>query len=790
MWRETLIFAGFLGAAGISFGAAGSSNSIPISQFSGLNTEDSPIRLQNGQSPDSQNVITDNGPGIEGRQGFIRFSTEPCAGLWSFPHSNGNRYVVCLSSGLNNLKASTSDGIFDIQISTTSSAQRTSVTSLGDKLFFANKTDGLKYWDTSTVTVASSTLTFSQIVTHKARIFGIGKSGSERTLFGSAFNDGTNFTLVTNPADTDPTQNVISGALDEAISGLYASFQDKLMFFKPHSFGALFGSSRIDFNLRTFSENVGSTYPETVQDCSGRLRWLGPDRTIWEFDGASFYKISEKTKTLLNTIAQGEAASHSVTYTTQADWETGNAPGSNLSTADSPGDVVFAGEERQTIDPDAGVISGRAQYAQSFNSTSGIYNPFATSRQKMYDASASTTITRTWTIRPDSAGAPSTVALATAAVTLSLTDAYQDFTAPTFSPVLTLLPNTTYWVDFASGTRLSTDPDYASVPRSVFQRHSGSAPEGIYTRGETNDFDPPSDFNYNDFYFIVASTQASATFQTSPINVGTGITSWGTFNVTSANDGGGQTFAVYADSNTSITVSNSATWVSSQTVVDGSMITLTTAPYATVTDVFTRTLTTQRPALSQFSFSWNEGSAIRAASGYPNQRYWMSVSISSSANNAVIVYDKLSQWQEYSGINASAIVSYGDDWLFSNNTGVFTAETGYNDNGTSISSYYTTPTFIPAGFGTRSYFDNLHVVTDNSDSTLTTTFKVDEVNTSYSLPNYAMNGDSGTQNVRFPFPASQLNQGKEINFKFSVSGSARWRILGMDFDFQPDKFAE
>ncbi len=36
---------------------------LAINQFSGLNTDDSPLQLAEGQTPDSENVVTDDGPG-------------------------------------------------------------------------------------------------------------------------------------------------------------------------------------------------------------------------------------------------------------------------------------------------------------------------------------------------------------------------------------------------------------------------------------------------------------------------------------------------------------------------------------------------------------------------------------------------------------------------------------------------------------------------------------------------------------------------------------------------------
>jgi hypothetical protein len=260
----------------------------PVTEFGGLNTDENTVTLQGGQTPDSQNVVTDLGS-IQGRKGFIRFSTQPAVDIWQFPLSNGTRYIIKRSGGY--LLADTGSGTFSTVVSTIPSDRKTVASVLGDRFYFANSLDGLKYWNGTSVTVASTTLTFTMLVTHKGRLWGAGIGGEERNLRASKLYDGTSWTAPVNPSDDDATIIQVSGALDENIQALYASFQDKLMFFKKSSFGGVFGSRRSNFIIRSFSETVGVASPETIQDCDGVLRWLGNNRKVWEFDGTNYRNI-------------------------------------------------------------------------------------------------------------------------------------------------------------------------------------------------------------------------------------------------------------------------------------------------------------------------------------------------------------------------------------------------------------------------------------------------------------------------------------------------------------------
>jgi hypothetical protein len=765
--RRGRLFSAFLLLLAAIPAAAGS---LPINRFGGINTDDSPLTLQDGQTPDSQDVVTDNpGGGLEGRKGYVEFSTTPANDIWSFQHSNGTRYLIAAST-VNTLVATTGNGTFSTAVSTVSSSYVTVGAVLGDRFYFSNKGDGLKYWDGTSTTTVSSTLKFDNLVAHKGRLFGSGVPGAERTIYASAFNDGTDWTLVTDPADDDPAQYVVGGANGDILTALYSSFKDGLIWFQGRAFGGITGDDRSDFAVRTYSDEVGTAYKDSIQDCAGLLRFLGPLRTVWEWDGARLTKISEDIDALMGTVAQGDASARSWTLTSQADWQAGTL-GAGLNAIDAPGDLFYEMEINQ--DTDNGTGFSVSEVAQSFIPDSN----FPVTGAKVYTyigASTGTAITITFTIRTDNAGLPGSTVLSTGTTNYTVTTPSLDsvYREVSFSPVVTLTSGTTYWL------YLSPSPSVRFVGNSV----------DVYPAGRSWGSTAPSGTQADDLRFAVFGS--SSVFRSAAFNVGTGISSWGTFSATSLDDGGSHTFEIYGDTDTSLTRTNAATFTSSQTITNGSIPTIATAAYVTIGDIFTRTASTQEPTLYETSLQWNEGSLLRVASGFPNQRYWLAVSVSSTANNRVLVFDKRRQWQRYA-MPIRCMAVYSGNTYFGNASGVFQAESGYTDDGAAISAYYRTPTHSPSGPSLYSVFDELWITADRSDASLVTTFQVDGINTDYTIggaSGFAMNVQSGTQNRKIPFPFSQVQQGKQVNFKWTVSGSSYWRILGAELAFMSDRY--
>jgi hypothetical protein len=911
----------FLVPAFLAVLAAGAgAETVVYQKFGGLNVDDSPLTVE-GKSPDSENVITDVGPSLTGRYGFVSFSTSTCSGgMWEFPHSNGTRYLVCATT--NTLKATTGGGTFNVLISTISSAVPTAVSILGNNLYFANTTDGLKSWDATTVTVASAALKVGILVTHKGCLWASGMATAPRTIFKSAFGNGANWALATDPVVTDPAQFVIGGAVDEPLTTIYASFQDKLMWFKSHSFGGILGSDRNDFTVRTYSDRVGTAYPESVKDCDGALRWLGGSRTVWEFTGSALVKISRGIEAILAGVVQGDANARAYEITSKTDFDAGT--NDLTSNAISPGDVVLStwtatdttaadfgagtmtNTTTSTVSGDlyllatsSGVMNpgfedGSSTYVPTYWTTSSPYRGlrwaagysgiWALQGSSYYTSAIGTncsvdqrtgsqtlvietsaggtyyhtfTVTASWAqktidmsaykgksikitptmqkaveLAPGGCGASSFANLAVTdryylsnggnmtfyakadngpysgytwifyddfnvSVSTVLTGSFlsQTFntglTSPTWSGTGSFTPN-----GQTLTVKTQSSSDGSSWDAAVAWSTS-SAPTSASKRYIRYQVDMATTSAGTGFPYVsnvtLSARQSTGSYVSGSFSLGS-ASGFGVFDAADSANGGALTYTLYTDTDTTKTIVGgvpvAGSYTAKQIVTSGAIPTVSTAAYAFFGSTFAITAGTQNPTLSSLNLAWSEGSTLKTAAAYTNQRYWLGCAINSATNNRVLVYDRNKEWQRYSGINATAMTPYNGNLYFSNTSGVFQGETGYTDNGSAIDAYYQTHTLAPASSHLVSTFNDLMMTTDRSDATLGTTYQVNGVATDYNLMNYTMNTQPGIQDIRFPFPFSQVQQGKNVSFKWAVSGTTFWRILGATFDFTPDRVSQ
>lgn len=874
-----------------------------LQQPKGLNTESSPATLQNGQTPDSENVVTDLGPGLQPRQGFTLCNTSSSTAQWFFPNSNGTRYQIIQSGG--RLLADTGGCTFAITVSTVDATAPTAGAALGDKFFFTNTTDGLKYWDTANVVVASATLKASQLAVYKDRLWASGLVADPRSIRASKFDDGTVWALAVDPVVTDPAVFVIGGAGADPLTTLYASHQDALVWMAGRAFGVVAGNSRADFTVRTYSDNVGTSYPDSVRNCDGLLRWLGPARTVYEWDGTKLENIGRDIQTYLGQIGQGDGNARTFTITSQSDYDSGVFY--QKTSAITSGDLMLStwtATDTSTTDFNGGSFSNTFMVVTDTNTPSSGRVELSTNDTNVLNNSAETSTdgfsqdADHWTggLRTNAIAKDGSFSLQTGGVgdptniILNIENS-SGTVLGSFNYTFSTLPLDTWVQESAnlapyagiyiqlglartgvgdeglsepfvcSGSTMTfwlyrqtpSGPIFSrTVYFDLFQGGRSSIVSGTFTShafntalssaawilggvtsaaGSAMTFQtqsssdgttwqtavawstttlPASDFRQYIRYVVTIATGPGTSVRpyvddvtlaaranygayiSTNISLGS-ISSFGLFGANTDSDGGTVTYAVYSDSNTSMNITNgipTSGFVSSQTITSGSYVTLSTSPYIRMGEVETITVSTNNPTNHLLSVAWAEGNTTKVPSAWFRQRYWLGVGQNSATNNKVLVFDRDRQWQRYSGINASSLVIYNGALFFGNLNGVFQYETGYSDAGSAIAAYYRTGTMSPAGPNLSSFFNDLQVTADSSVETAVTTFRVNDVATDYSLRSYVMNTAAGLQNFRLSFPFSQVQSGRNINFKFAVSGTTFWRILGGSLDFTPDLVPE
>lgn len=297
---------------------------LSINQFGGLNTDHLDIYLTNGQTPDSLNVVTDEGLGLSIRKGWSTFSTETAKQIWEFPLGT-TRYMIAasttgvLKAGIPTKNVSGVETLnLTITISTIPTNRDLATAILGGRFYFADDINGLKYWMGASVVLSSAAMKVDKLASYKGRLAAAFSGIDARSIYLSEYLDGDNWTVPTDPVETDPAILTIPGSIGNYVNGLFSPYQDKLIYFTPNSFGGLYGSRRSNFIFREFSSAVGLKNQFTIQDCDGLLRWLANDTEIYEFDGVNIAKISEDIDDLMSSVDFG--FSHRSTITPVGLW--------------------------------------------------------------------------------------------------------------------------------------------------------------------------------------------------------------------------------------------------------------------------------------------------------------------------------------------------------------------------------------------------------------------------------------------------------------------------------------
>ena len=296
------------------------------------------------------NAYFDKDFSILRRQGYAKYNLTPCTGsqpirgLWPFYATDGSQYIVAYSSS--SMFASKGDGtctpITGLS-NLSATAQMECVQGLG-KLWCANGVDEM-FWTTVTATAA---VTSAPIGPHigffRNRILVAGVPSNLTQLYMSGEIDGTDYTLPTVMFSTSPAIINIAGINDGlAVTCLMGEYQNQYLIGRKYDLYALGGYDNTNFTLRKVSNQIGCQDPKSVQEVNNTLMWLSY-RGIEGYTGTQINRVSYPIDPTIGAIITAAGNTQSQTFTTQADFNTGNlvasGPGAPMSTTISPGNVV------------------------------------------------------------------------------------------------------------------------------------------------------------------------------------------------------------------------------------------------------------------------------------------------------------------------------------------------------------------------------------------------------------------------------------------------------------------
>lgn len=315
---------------------------IVIGSFQGLNTQDNPVALEDGEAQDLLNIgITPGGKSVYKREGYglhktLSYSTSAVHGLHYFQDLSGSDIQLY---GHDAYLAASVNGASPVDIATgTTNAtwQCTDNSGYAYCLNSSRNTPVRTSGTTGTSTYQGGIPLGTMVTNTPDRLVVAGVSGAESSLYFSQANTFTNFTIGINSAD--PFVEVINSPGSRLTHIRYAC--GKLLWWKDGSFGYSVGSDQYNLENITVSQNIG-TLDNSSDEYNGIVYFRGQDNHIYQYDCSNVTRLSRKITPTVS--GSGRRKANSWTQTSQSDWQSGTLqPTGNFSTTASPGDLIIS----------------------------------------------------------------------------------------------------------------------------------------------------------------------------------------------------------------------------------------------------------------------------------------------------------------------------------------------------------------------------------------------------------------------------------------------------------------
>ena len=800
----------------------------------GMNSYISPNKIPQNTASYLQNFFTDvESLGVE-RNGSVKRDTtilgggKAVTGLWRLLDNSGQEWIISFSSRTyyKNIVGGTPASI---GWTVTSNNAPSCTVNLG-KFWCVNGVDPLQWFDgTSTGAVASAPK--GRLIAPWRSHVVIGNIPTElTTLYVSANNDGTNWTLGINA--TDPFTIYVGGANNGEYvrcmsPGLYL---DALIIGQKYATWSLNGFTQADWQLRNISAEVGCIENGSMKEFDGSLMFLSA-RGLEEMRGTEISLVSEPVRNYTDSLVKNSASQRSNTQTTQVDWTAATLGNSNwVDTLTFPGKLQLTFPDYFTSLRD-GTSGTKSVWTKGcYNSVFLPCTPSVSANGTLTLQAIPTTVDGSYvfagnnSVRGTTEGTTFYMVISSSPVNTAsdrkiLSFAVKNAAGTTTDPRTSATGAFFSFKSTSTGTfylskvgftsagtptldgcspRCTNDvllgtPVYMWVNHNSYRVTMGNqTASGAHTVGSVNtamflsyhdgELSGTSSAQVDEFGLAPITTSLNSLITPSAtsqlLTVGPNITSWDVVTIDDAKTGG--TISYRFGSTTTASVSAISNWA---TITNGSIPSASTNPYAAFGVTFSQTVSSGSLYVDAFTVTWNEGGlAPSPVSGIYDRRYWLSFTTGTSGTlyqDTILVYQRNRTFSLLKGINSASFTYplWRDKLYFGNSIGngyVYEFDTGNTDEGAEITSQIQTRSYdLGSSIREKDLRNAWLSYTGNTgfSGNFNLSYFLDRSTTSFNLGNANMNDGTGQLAPKMPFPMSNALQGREFQYLLTKQGT-------------------